>query len=225
MTRKTRWVTWLALPLALVCVSPALAARLTITDAASGRPLEGAVVEVYAPGAAPVESGEHAYEMLQRQATFVPHVLVIPVGASVVFPNRDTTRHQAYSFSPAHAFNLDLFLHETPPPELFAKPGVVVVGCNIHDHMQAFIVVSEASYVASSDASGEVAFDLPPGDHRLRIWHPQLEDTHLQWWQGEIADEASRRVALTLDASLPAVEEPSALERRFQQALQHRQSN
>ena len=152
-------------------------------------------------------------------------VLAVPVGAAVEFPNRDTTRHQAYSFSPAHPFNLDLFLRETPPPEYFDKPGVVVVGCNIHDSMQAFIIVSEAPYFAKTGDDGTVSFDLPPGNHRLRIWHPKLEDTHYEWWEGELAGNTSRSVALTLNASLPAVEKPSALERRFQQALQQRQSN
>ncbi|GAA5176931.1 MULTISPECIES: hypothetical protein [Halomonadaceae] len=225
MAHKARWIAWLAWPLALVCVTPALAATVTVTDSATGRPLADAVVEVYASGTMPVERDAPAYEMMQRQTTFIPYVLAVPVGAAVEFPNRDTTRHQAYSFSPAHPFNLDLFLRETPPPEYFDKPGVVVVGCNIHDSMQAFIIVSEAPYFAKTGDDGTVSFDLPPGNHRLRIWHPKLEDTHYEWWEGELAGNTSRSVALTLNASLPAVEKPSALERRFQQALQQRQSN
>ena len=227
LTSSHRWT--LSAPLAslmlLAWATPAASAQLQITDAATGTPLGDAVVEVYAPSTAGSVSAADHYQIVQRQATFIPHVLLVPVGAEVSFPNRDTTRHHVYSFSPVHPFSLDLYLQETPPPERFDHAGVVVLGCNIHDAMEAFIVVSDAPYRTLTGDDGRAVFDLPPGQHRLRVWHPRLEDTHLEWWEGEIVAGQSREVALTLAASLPPVPAPSALQQRFQRALEQTQAN
>lgn len=201
---------------------PALAARLAISDAATGLPLENAVVEIHHGDMPPADGAQRIF---QREATFMPHVTLVPTGSQVSFPNRDTTRHHVFSFSPAKVFELELYLQETPPPITFDQPGVVVLGCNIHDHMRAFIVVSDAGSTALTDNDGMALFDdLPIGTHRLRVWHPRLEDTHQQWWEGEIAHGESRRVALDLQASPPPTPEPSPLQQRFRQALQQRGS-
>ncbi|WP_353980645.1 Cupredoxin [Salinicola endophyticus] len=214
---------WLVL---LAWAAPAASAQLQVTDAATGATLSQAVIEIYAPSTTgAVRTAASGHQVVQRHATFIPHVLLVPVGAEVSFPNRDTTRHQVYSFSPAHPFSLDLYLQETPPPVRFDRAGVVVLGCNIHDAMEAFIVVSEAPYRALTAEDGRAAFTLPPGRHRLRVWHPRLEDTHLAWWEGEIGAEETRQVALTLAASLPSVPEPSALQQRFQRALEQTQAH
>lgn len=211
----------LLLGLALAC--PAAAARLTVTDAASGAPLEEAVIEVYAPGHR--VPAAHS-RVIQRDATFIPHVTVVPVGGRVSFPNRDTSRHHVFSFSPAKVFDLELYLQDTPPPVRFGTPGVVVLGCNIHDHMQAFIVVSEAPLVAVTGPDGEATLpELPSGRHVVRVWHPRLDDTHQRWWEGRIAAGDSLRVPLELRATLPPPPEPSALQKRFQQALQDRRES
>ncbi|WFF41049.1 Cupredoxin [Salinicola endophyticus] len=228
LTSSHRWTlsARLASLMLLAWATPAASAQLQITDAATGTPLGDAVVEVYAPSTAgSVSAAADHYQIVQRQATFIPHVLLVPVGAEVSFPNRDTTRHHVYSFSPAHPFRLDLYLQETPPPERFDHAGVVVLGCNIHDAMEAFIVVSDAPYRTLTGDDGRAIFDLPPGQHRLRVWHPRLEDTHLEWWEGEIVADQSREVALTLAASLPPVPAPSALQQRFQRALEQTQAN
>ena len=72
---------------------------------------------------------------------FHPFVLIVPVGAKVSFPNLDPTRHHVYSFSPAKQFELKLFARDQSRSVVFDKPGVVALGCNIHDAMTAFIVV------------------------------------------------------------------------------------
>jgi len=132
----------------------AQAARITVTDAATGKPLPEAVVEVDIEGAS--KAAPSSVDVYQRNAAFHPHVSAVSVGSSVSFPNRDTTRHHVYSFSPTGVFDLNLYRQETPPPVPFDTAGVAVLGCNIHDHMQAFIVVSDAAKFAITDENGQV---------------------------------------------------------------------
>ena len=84
--------------------------------------------------------------MDQVDLAFVPDVLVVPVHSSVQFPNSDAVRHQVYSFSSARQFQLPLYRGKPYPPVTFAQPGVVTLGCNIHDNMIAYIVVTAAPF-------------------------------------------------------------------------------
>ena len=146
-------------------------------DQADHRPLPGAVITVFpldaaAPPVAPVQA-----VMDQVGLSFKPDVLVIPVGSSVVFPNTDTVSHQVYSFSPAHSFQLPLYRGKPYPPERFNRPGLVTLGCNIHDDMLAYILVTDAPYFGRTDAAGNWAQkDLPRGRYRVEIWSPRLRE-------------------------------------------------
>lgn len=213
-------LSFLLLAAGLLSSLAAQAARITVTDAATGDPLPEAVVEVHIEGAS--QATTSSIEIYQRDAAFHPHVSAVPVGSRVSFPNRDTTRHHVYSFSPTGVFDLNLYRQDTPPPVPFDKAGVAVLGCNIHDHMQAFIVVSDAEQLAISDEKGQVRLDdLPPGEHRLRLWHPRLEETHQQWWEASepVGADGRRSVALTLSVVARPAPEPSALQQRFNRAL------
>ena len=108
------------------------------------RPLEGA-----ARHAAPV----HAL-MDQVNRSFAPDVLVIPVGSTVEFPNSDSVSHQIYSFSPAKRFQLPLYRGKPYPPTHFDQPGVVTLGCNIHDEMLAYLLVTDASWYGRTNEAG-----------------------------------------------------------------------
>lgn len=212
-----------ALLLIVAPLSMAEAATVRVVDAETGEPLARAVVEAWHP--APSDGSDEVQNVIQRDATFIPTVSLVSQGASVRFPNRDTTRHHVFSFSPAKTFELELYLQDTPPPIVFDKAGVVVLGCNIHDHMEAFIVVSEASSAVLTGEDGVAELGtLPAGRHRLRVWHPRLEDTHRQWWEGEIEAGADRRVALELRATPPPPGDPSPLQQRFREALENRES-
>ncbi|CEP36434.1 Putative uncharacterized protein [Halomonas sp. R57-5] len=210
-----------AAPLIALAIIPLLgstanAAQITVRSA-DGQPLEDAVVEVYydtAAGNPPQE--ENIY---QRDAAFHPKVLTVPTGSYVAFPNQDTTRHHVYSFSSAKTFDLNLYLQETPPPVQFDQPGIVVLGCNIHDHMQAFIVVSDAPYAATTNAEGSLALPtLPSGEHRVRVWHPQLDDSQQLWWEGNVSDTDQLDVSLELNALPPPAPTLSPLQQRFKDA-------
>lgn len=112
--------------------------------------------------------------MDQRQNMFVPGVLAIRVNTQVRFPNGDDVRHHVYSFSPAKKFELRLYHGLTAEPVLFDKPGTVVLGCNIHDSMVAYIYVVETDYFAIADAQGKVSLTVPAGQYQLQIYHPQM---------------------------------------------------
>lgn len=192
------------------------AAQITISSA-EGLPLEDAVVEVYYD--TEVVNQPQEQNIYQRDAAFQPNVLTVPTGSYVAFPNEDTTRHHVYSFSPAKTFDLNLYLQETPPPVHFEQAGVVVLGCNIHDHMQAFIVVSDAPYAAKTDEAGALTLPaLPPGQHRIRVWHPRLDDSQQVWWEGVIADTDQLEIQLELNAVPPPAPTLSPLQQRFKDA-------
>ncbi|MDR5874087.1 Cupredoxin [Vreelandella gomseomensis] len=214
-----RTLAGIAMLMALFSVSPpglADDARISVTDA-DGQPLANAVVEVYFPHDASADTGVE--QIAQRDAAFHPEVLAIPVMSQVAFPNEDITRHHVYSFSPAKTFNLNLYLQETPPPVRFDKPGVVVLGCNIHDHMQAFVVVSEAPFHTLTDSTGQVTLPtLPPGEHRVRVWHQRLDDSQQRWWEGHITPADHLTVPLELNATPQPRPQPSPLQQRFNEA-------
>lgn len=112
----------------------------------------------------------------QVNKEFVPYVLPVRVGTMVNFPNNDNIRHHVYSFSPAKTFELPLYTGKHAAPVLFDKPGPVILGCNIHDWMIAYIYVSESPYFAKTGADGRATLtNLPTGDYTVRAWHPRLD--------------------------------------------------
>jgi plastocyanin len=124
------------------------------------------------PPAVPVEA-----VMDQVDLAFAPDVLVLPVRSSVQFPNSDVVSHQVYSFSSARSFQLPLYRGKPYPPVTFEKPGIITLGCNIHDNMIAYIVVTEAPWFGRTDDRGSwIADDVPAGRYRLRIWHPLMNE-------------------------------------------------
>jgi plastocyanin len=109
--------------------------------------------------------------MDQRNRAFVPHVLVVQTGAAVRFPNSDNVRHQVYSFAPAKHFQLPLYSGTPAAPVVFDRPGVVPLGCNIHDRMSAFIVVVDTPYFAVAPRGAVELADLPAGAYLVHAWH------------------------------------------------------
>ncbi len=123
--------------------------------------------------AAPAAPGTRAI-MDQRNTAFVPGVLPVQVGTSVSFPNSDSVQHQVYSFSAAKPFELPLYAGTPLEPVRFDTPGVVVVGCNIHDWMIGHIVVLDTPHFGKTGADGRVRLQVAPGRYRLRVWHARL---------------------------------------------------
>lgn len=109
--------------------------------------------------------------MDQIDKRFVPHVLVARAGDKVLFPNSDNIRHHVYSFSEARPFELKLYSGKPEAPVSFDQPGLVVLGCNIHDSMLGYILVTEAAVFGVTDARGQVTLKVPDGVGKLHIWH------------------------------------------------------
>jgi plastocyanin len=143
---------------------------------ADGRGAGGTVIvlrsiDAARPLARPVDAN-----LDQVDLQFKPPVLVVPTGSKVFFPNKDTVRHQVYSFSPVHRFELPLY-RGTPRPEIFDRAGLVTIGCNIHDRMRAYIYVVDAQYFGRADASGAwKSADVQPGTYTVQVWHPLARD-------------------------------------------------
>jgi len=172
------------LPLRLACLALALvtvplaahAATLavSVTDAA-GKPLPDAVVLLEPAAGKVAVKPLPDTEISQARRQFQPRVTVITVGTRVSFPNFDTVRHHVYSFSAAKTFELKLYAGVPAAPIVFDKPGLAVLGCNIHDRMAAWVVVAETPWFAQSGSDGSARIaDAPAGAYRLSVWHPGL---------------------------------------------------
>jgi len=142
-----------------------------------GKPIAHAVVFVQEPAALSPAAAASPAIMDQFNKTFVPEMLPIAVGTQVRFPNRDQIRHHVYSFSRPKRFELPLYKGEDAPPVLFDKPGVVKIGCNIHDWMSAIILVLPNDRFAVTKEDG--TFTLPgldSGQYTITAWHAHSRD-------------------------------------------------
>jgi plastocyanin len=145
-----------------------------------GRPIADVAVYVTPVGVtgAPTTLAPEAV-MDQHDQRFNPHLLVVQVGTTVRFPNSDAVSHHVYSFSPAKPFELGLYKGNVYPPIEFDKPGLVVVGCNIHDGMLGYILVVDTPYFTVTDEHGVARIDPPAGDYALDVWTPRARPAAL----------------------------------------------
>lgn len=140
---------------------------------AEGHPVAGAVLSLAGQAQAkPIAAA--AMDQVDKQ--FLPAVLAVATGTVVSFPNRDDIRHHVYSFSPAKRFELRLYEGTPSAPVTFDRPGLVVLGCNIHDWMLGYVYITDASWFGVSDAQGLIQLDAPAGQYPVTLWHPALPD-------------------------------------------------
>lgn len=164
-----RWSPLLALLMATAAQAGEIVGRVTEDN---GKPLADAVVVAVPVESAPPAATAGTAEVDQLDKIFTPYVIPIMAGTQVFFPNRDNIRHQVYSFSPAKRFELPLYKGALASPILFDTPGVVVLGCNIHDWMVGYIYVAESPWFAKTGSDGTGRITLPAGRYRIRVWHP-----------------------------------------------------
>ena len=116
--------------------------------------------------------------IVQQKEEFLPYVTAVVVGTRVAFPNRDKVQHHVYSLSKPKNFDLGLYHGDPKDLVTFDQPGVVTLGCNIHDWMSAYVVVLATPHFAKSGNDGLAQLDqLAAGKYRLEIWHPRLRTT------------------------------------------------
>ena len=186
----------------------------TILDR-SGQPLEHAVLSLHSGAPSHAQASTVAI-MDQRNLQFAPEVIAIQTGTTVSFPNQDDVRHHVYSFSHPNAFELKLYHGEAGKTHRFEYPGVVVLGCNIHDGMIGYMRVVDTPYFATSNADGVLTIDnAPTGRQKLQLWHPDLGMRLIE--KSIEMGNGSYSVQLTLDVKdmAPAAAKPKS-ENRFQ---------
>jgi plastocyanin len=158
--------------LALPRAGAAASIEVQVRDA-QGKPVADAAVHAMPAAGAPDARGK-AVAIEQADREFVPYVTVLQTGTIVSFPNRDPIQHHVYSFSPAKSFEIKLYSGKSPSEVLFDKPGVVTLGCNIHDWMIGYVLVVSTPHFGKTDASGIARLrDVPAGNYEVHAWHPQ----------------------------------------------------
>lgn len=192
-------------------VSTAAAAELEVRiNDRQGKPVGDAVVTIVArnPAApdkakAPVRPSAARRVVDQKALAFTPYVEVFRPGDEVLYRNSDSIRHHVYSFSPIKAFEFVLAPGETSPPLKLERSGVIAVGCNIHDGMINYLYISDAPWVARTDARGTVVFrDLPAGAFDVRVWQPRLPPKRPDLVQSGITLRAEERRSVDFALSL-----------------------
>ena len=170
----------------LVCSGFALAQEMTLTarvalentDPGSRQREAGGVVVWLTPMAGvdsarlPAHREATRARLAQHNKSFEPHVLVVPVGSMVAFPNRDPFFHNVFSLFEGKRFDLGLYEAGSTRDVLFDKPGVSYIFCNIHPEMSAVLIALDTPYYGISDQRGELVIpNVPAGRYTLRVWY------------------------------------------------------
>lgn len=160
--------------LALSCLCAAHATPVTVSVKSSSDASAADTLVIFDPLDRTPPAGHATAVVDQVHKHFVPRTSVIRTGTAVTFPNSDNIRHQVYSLSEAKKFTLKLYAGSPKVEVLFDKPGLVVLGCNIHDTMVAFVGVVDTPYFGKVTDSGALTLDLPEGRYKVRIWNDEL---------------------------------------------------
>jgi len=182
---------------AAVLAAAALEGKVELTDAKRKGSPAGVVVWLEpVNGRATPPPGKFVLD--QKNKRFLPHVMVIPVGSQVDFPNHDPIFHNAFSNFAGQPFDTGLYAPGTSQKITFRRPGVVRVFCNIHAQMSAVIVVVPSPYFASAGAGGTYRIDgVPAGEYTLRVFHERATEKTLA--------ALERRITVSADQDLGTV--------------------
>jgi plastocyanin len=113
------------------------------------------------------------FTMTTRSKAFLPHVMAVPAGSTISFPNEDPIAHNLFSLTPGNSFDLGLYRKGPGKTQKFETPGVVNVYCNVHPNMSAVVHVMTSPYYGFTDAQGNYSFDVPAGKYRVTAWNEQ----------------------------------------------------
>lgn len=155
-----------------------------------------AIVYAEAVDGGRIQAGQ--FSMTQKNKTFAPHVLAVPVGSSVVFPNEDPIFHNVFSLSRPGPFDLGLYRDGASKTKMFTAPSTYHVFCNIHPQMSAFILVVPTSFITEADSAGNYRLDLTAGRYRITAWSERADISTVELTVGTSAVAAPE---LTLDES------------------------
>jgi len=152
---------------------PVIAKRYEIVTHGGALATEPPVAVVYLEGAFAKPASLPTKQIAQKNLAFIPSLLPVQVGTRIEFPNFDDTYHSIFSYSPAKRFDLGRYRPEERPipSEVFDKPGLVTVRCDIHEHMRGLILVLDTPHFVVSDPNGKFRLSgLPAGRYTLKAW-------------------------------------------------------
>ena len=138
------------------------------------------------------------FTLTQKNKTFQPHALAVPVGSTVDFPNNDTIYHNVFSLSGPQPFDLGLYRAGETRPRTFTTPGTYRVFCNIHPQMTAIVVVAPSAFTTVAAPDGRFTLDLPPGRYRVTALSERAPPVSIEITSTQGASVAPE---LTLDES------------------------
>jgi plastocyanin len=137
--------------------------------------------------------------VIMKGKAFIPHVVAVPVGGTVEFPNEDPIFHNAFSVSGANRFDLALYKRPNTGRQTFQHPGVVKVYCNIHPQMSAVVVVRDNPYFTKVASNGTFTVEnVPAGKHTLKAWHERAGEAAVEV---TVPEKGAAAAALRLDAT------------------------
>ncbi|HEY3927815.1 MAG TPA: hypothetical protein VGL89_05540 [Candidatus Koribacter sp.] len=145
------------------------------------------------------------YKLTQHNKRFEPHLLIVPLGASVQFPNKDPFFHNVFSVYEGTAFDLGLYESGSSKVVHFNRPGPSYIFCNIHPEMSAVVLVLKTPYFARTPANGEFSIDVPAGEYEMGVWYEKARRDDLKTLSRRVkidAGEASLgKITLTMAPS------------------------
>src|SRR5438034_532322 len=153
--------------------APVQAKRYEIVSKGGVLSTQPPLAVVYLDGSFPQPASLPTKEVTQKDLTFIPALLPVRVGTKVEFPNLDDTYHNIFSYSPAKRFDLGRYRpDERPiPSQVFDKPGLVTLRCDIHEHMRGLILVLSTPYFVMTDTAGHCRLrGLPAGHSTPKAW-------------------------------------------------------
>lgn len=201
---------------AVVFFTPSVAAEEQINVKVlshEGLPLPSIVVELEPKfSEQTTTTNEPVAIMDQIDQQFVPHILVVEIGRAISFPNSDDIKHHVYSFSPAKTFEQQLYKGREAAPIVFEEPGIVELGCNIHDWMQGFIYVAKGKHYGLTNNEGVASIPMKNGLAKIHVWHPLMQEKTMR-----LTVEATSAIlnndVYTITLTEPMIESLSAYER------------
>src|SRR5438445_12298515 len=153
--------------------APVQAKRYQIVTKAGVLSTHPPLAVVYLDGSFPQPASLLTKQVTQKDLTFIPALLPVQVGTRVEFPSLDDTYHNIFSYSPAKRFDLGRYRPEERPipSEVFDAPGLVVLRCDIHEHMRGLLLVLDTPYFITTDEEGRFRLSgLPSGHYTLKAW-------------------------------------------------------
>lgn len=156
-------------------------------------------VVVFVEGVKEAKPKPGTLTMAMKAKSFIPHVVVVPVGGTVEFPNEDPIFHNAFSVSPENRFDLELYKKPKSGSWTFKAPGIVNVYCNIHPQMSAVVVVRDNPFYVKAGKDGAFAIEgVPAGKYTIVAWHERGGE---QGVEVTVPAEGQVGTNLTLDGS------------------------